>query len=71
MITNQSELGNQPTVNQSTPVVKSIGESESTNQSELEQQAIELLGDKWEDFKEYVDGIDDWDMSDVERYMNR
>jgi len=43
----------------------------TTNQSELEQQAIELLGDKWEDFKEYVDGIDDWDMSDVERYMNR
>ena len=36
-----------------------------------EDQAIELLGDKWEDFKQYVDGIDDWDMSDVERYMNR
>lgn len=31
----------------------------------------EILGDKWEDFKEYIDGIDDWGMSDVERYMNR
>ena len=38
---------------------------------ERESAAMELLGDRWEDFKEYVDGIEDWDMSDVERYMNR
>jgi hypothetical protein len=37
----------------------------------IEQEAQELLGDKWEDFKEYIDGLDTWDMSDVERYMNR
>lgn len=30
-----------------------------------------LLGDKWEDFKEYIDGIDSWKMSDVKRYLNR
>lgn len=33
--------------------------------------AQEALGDKWEDFKEYVDGIEDWGLSDVERYLNR
>jgi len=37
----------------------------------LIEDAQEKLGDKWEDFKEYVDGIDNWGMSDVERYMNR
>lgn len=37
----------------------------------IEELAQEKLGDKWEDFKEYVDGIEDWDMTDVERYLNR
>lgn len=37
----------------------------------LLEEAQELLGDKLEDFKEYVDGIHDWDMSDVKRYLNR
>jgi hypothetical protein len=29
------------------------------------------LGSKWEDFQEYIDGILDWNMEDVERYLNR
>lgn len=36
-----------------------------------DEEAIEILGEDWEDFKEYVDGIDDWGMRDIERYMNR
>ncbi len=47
-----------------------IADSLFIDEDELEEQAMELLGDKWSDFKEYVDGID-WNMSDVERYMNR
>lgn len=35
------------------------------------EAAQEALGDKWEDFIEYVDGIEDWGLSDVERYLNR
>lgn len=35
------------------------------------QQLISEAGKDWEDFKEYIDGIDNWDMSDVERYINR
>lgn len=41
------------------------------NREKLIEEVQSLLGDKWEDFKEYVDGIKDWDMHDVERYLNR
>lgn len=51
--------------------IKSDMWEEKMNSDITEEEAIEILGDNWEDFKEYVDGIDDWGMSDVERYMNR
>lgn len=37
----------------------------------IEEEAQSLLGEDWEDFKEYINGLDVWDMSDVNRYMNR
>lgn len=42
----------------------------SKNIDEAQKRIFEA-GKDWEDFLEYVDGIDDWDMSDVERYINR